>query len=91
MSANDGGASLEMLLQSALADDLQREWTVLSRRVFGINASDSPWSGRPLAEAFARARYGLDPTAPTRRVGSALPALNPTASATPKDNSYGRR
>jgi hypothetical protein len=82
VSASDGGAHLDTLLRSALADDLQREWTVLSRRLFGNNAGDSPWSGRPLAEAFARVHLGLDQTAHARRAGSALPTLNPTASAT---------
>jgi len=88
VSAPDGGANLDRLLQSALGDDLQREWAVLSRRVFGIQASEPPWSGRPLAEAFARVRHGLDPTARTRRAVSALPALNPTASATRKVKSH---
>jgi len=82
VSASDGGASFDILLQSALAADLQREWTVLSRRVFGSQANDSPWSGRLLGQAFVRARHGLDQTARTRRTGLALPALNPTASAT---------
>jgi hypothetical protein len=91
VSASDGGASLDILLQSALADDLQREWTVLSRRVFGSQASDAPWSGRPLGQAFVCARHGLDQTTPTRRAVSALPALNPAASATRKVNSDGSR
>lgn len=87
VSASHGGASLDMLLQSDLGEDLQREWTVLSRRVFGIKASDSPWSGRPLGEAFARVRHGLDRTTPTRRAVAALPALNPNASARRKATS----
>ncbi len=87
VSASDGGASLEILLQSALGGDLQREWTVLSRRVFGSKAGDAPWSGRPLAEAFARTRHGLDQTTHLRRAVSSLPALNPTASVTRKVNS----
>ncbi len=78
VSASDGGASLDRLLQSALADDLQSEWTVLSRRIFGIQANELSWSGRSLAAAFIRARRGLDRTTPTRRAGLALPALNPT-------------
>jgi hypothetical protein len=81
VSTSDGSVSLEILLQSALGDDLQREWTVLSRRIFGSQASDAPWSGRPLAQAFVRARHRLEQTARPRHAVSALPALNPTASA----------
>jgi len=87
VSARDEATRLAMLLQSSLGDDLQREWAVLSRRVFGSQASDAPWSGRPLCEAFARVRHGLDQTARTGRAVSALPALNPTAFATRKANS----
>jgi hypothetical protein len=87
VSASDGGASLDIMLQSALGDDLQREWTVLSRRVFGVQAGDAPWSGRPLGQALVRARHGLDQTAHTSHAVSALPTLNPTASATRKVNS----
>jgi len=77
VSASDGGTHLDSLLQSPPGNDLQREWLVLSRRLFGNHTSDTPWSGRSLAEAFVRARHGLVPTALTHRVGSNLPALNP--------------
>lgn len=81
VSANDGGASLDRLLRSPLGKDLQREWTVLSRRLYGIRASDSPWSGRPLAEAFAQTRRRLTTTAYPPPIDAALPPINPTDSA----------
>jgi hypothetical protein len=81
VSARHGETHLDRLLHSPPGKDLQGEWSVLSRRVFGNQASNSPWSGRNLAKAFARARHGLGHTARTRQAGSALAELNPTDSA----------
>ena len=58
VSASDRGASLDRLLPSDVSADLRREWTVLSRHVFGVKGNELPWSGRPLAEVLCKS--GVD-------------------------------
>jgi hypothetical protein len=76
---HERGNCLGLRLEAGDADDLQREWAALSRRVFGVESSQSPWSGRQLATVFARVRRQLGTTTPEHRASSPLPTLNPTA------------
>jgi hypothetical protein len=69
---------LDRRLKADNANDLQRELAALAQRIFGVESSQSPWSGRPLAEVFARVRRQLGKTTQEHRASSSLPALNPT-------------
>ncbi len=74
--ATDTRIRLDVAIADTRADDLQREWTLLSRSIYSHGATTEPWSGRPLARAFKQVRKMV-----TRRPGggpeSDLPLLNP--------------
>ena len=65
-------------LPPGIATGFEREWSLLSRYVFGGGDVSLPWEGKRLAMAFSELRRAVGPTTRERKQTDGLPALNPT-------------
>lgn len=75
----DSTAKLDSLISAEAHAQLQREWSVLSRYVFGNQAVQPSWSGTRLREVFSRVRRELMRSGDSGEARWELPQLNPTA------------
>jgi hypothetical protein len=67
----------------SVAADFEREWSLLSRHVYGAGDAKPSWNGKRLAKAFADLMRMLSQVPGARNTEGGLPALNPTYPATP--------
>lgn len=81
-AAGSEGENLGERLPPGVAADFEREWSLLSRHVYGAGSAALPWTGERLAGAFANLRRALGRTSRARNAKGGLPALNPTQPAT---------
>lgn len=65
-------------LPPGIATGFEREWSLLSRYVYGGGDLNRPWEGKRLAVAFIELRRAQGPTTRERNPSDGLPALNPT-------------
>ena len=61
-----------------MAKGFEREWSLLSRYVYGGGDVSLPWEGKRLAVAFIELRRAEGPTTRERKPTDGLPAMNPT-------------
>jgi hypothetical protein len=77
-AAGSEGENQGERLPLGVAADFEREWSLLSRHVYGAGDGSPSWNGKRLAKAFAVFSRGLGKVPGARSTTGGLPALNPT-------------
>jgi hypothetical protein len=76
-AAGSEGENQGERLPLGVAADFEREWSLLSRHVYGAGDGSPSWNGKRLAKAFAVFSRGLGKVPGARSTTGGLPALNP--------------